>query len=103
MRQQPQGFPTGDQSAVQGASMYTKRPITHDEAKAAAQRLINSFFGNREEGARARIPADPDKDDDLVICGYIEQQRAANAGSGITSGETAEQQEAVVPPPTETK
>jgi hypothetical protein len=59
-------------------SILTKRLIGHDEAHEVAQRLINSHFGNSNP-ARMSIPAKPDEDDDLVICAYIEQQRAREA------------------------
>ena len=53
----------------------TERAISHDEAKLVAQRLINSHFGN-DDRAHVSIPADPERDDDLLILSYIEQQRA---------------------------
>lgn len=59
-------------------SIFTDRRIGHDEAREIAQRLINSHFGNGNE-ARMCIPADPDQDDDLLICAYIEQQRRRDA------------------------
>ena len=52
------------------------RPVTHDEAAASADRLINSRFG-KSNGARASIPARPD-DDDIVITDYILEQRSAS-------------------------
>jgi hypothetical protein len=59
--------------------ILTKRPISHDEAREIAQRLINSHFRN-EPHARASIPAKPDYDDDLLISAYIEQQRRGGLG-----------------------
>jgi hypothetical protein len=53
----------------------TKRPIGHDEARAAAYRLVNSHFNNPDH-ARVSIPARPDYDDDLVLMAYIKQQEA---------------------------
>lgn len=47
-------------------------PITHERAQLAAQRLINSHFGNRDH-AHIHIPVNLD-DDDVVIHDYIEQQ-----------------------------
>lgn len=55
------------------------RPVTHDEAMASADRLINSRFG-KANGARCSIPARPD-DDDIVIVDYITEQRAKAARS----------------------
>jgi hypothetical protein len=55
----------------------TKRLISHDEALEAAHRLINSHFGN-PNSARCSIPANPDRDDDLVLCAYIRQRKAAD-------------------------
>jgi hypothetical protein len=55
--------------------MMFSRRVTHDEARKAAQRLINSHFDNSGEKAVTRIPTQPD-DDDVMICDYIDQQRA---------------------------
>lgn len=55
-------------------SFLTKRPISHSEAREAAQRLINSHFGNQPH-ARTAVPPRPDYDDDMVLCAYIAQQR----------------------------
>ena len=58
-------------------SILTKRPISHDEARDAMQRLVNSHFRRTDqECGRFGIPARPDYDDDLVLAAYIEQQRA---------------------------
>ena len=46
--------------------------ITHDQARIAASRLINSIY-NRPPRAVFSIPAD-DKDDDIVLMAYIAQQ-----------------------------
>lgn len=55
--------------------LRAKQPkITHDEARQAAQRLINSHFNNPNQ-ARACIPV-RDDDDDILICRYIDQQRS---------------------------
>lgn len=62
-----------------GDSILTKRPIPHDEAREAMQRLVNSHFNNprdTHEHGRMSIPANPDRDDDLVLSAYIRQQRA---------------------------
>lgn len=53
------------------------RIVSHERAMKAAQRLINSHFGNPDR-ARMSIPAKED-DDDLVITDYILQQRAREA------------------------
>ena len=58
---------------IAGDAMLTKRHISHDEAQAAMQRLVNSHFNNRDQ-ARMHIPARPDEDDDLVLSAYIRQQ-----------------------------
>jgi hypothetical protein len=56
--------------------VLTKRPIGHDEARTAAQRLSNSHFNNPVGvHARTSIPANPDRDDHLILMAYIEQQR----------------------------
>lgn len=52
------------------------RRVTHKEAAASVQRLINSHFHN-PDSARIRIPADP-SDDDLVIIDYIAEQATDN-------------------------
>lgn len=54
----------------------TARTVTHAEAHEAARRLINSRL-QREDGARIAIPANPDRDDDLVLMAYIHQREAA--------------------------
>lgn len=62
-----------------GHDILTKRTISHDEAREAMQRLVNSHFNNdreKHEHARMSIPANPDRDDDLLLAAYIEQQRA---------------------------
>lgn len=59
------------------SDILTKRLISHDEARAAMQRLVNSHFRrDNVEIGRFSIPARPDFDDDLVLSAYIEQQRA---------------------------
>ena len=65
-----------------GLDILTKRKVSHNEAREAMQRLVNSHFNNpREthEHARMSIPANPDRDDDLVLAAYIEQQRAKDS------------------------
>jgi hypothetical protein len=54
-------------------SPYTKRTISHSEARESAQRLVNSHF-HQEPHARIGIPARIDYDDDCLIYAYIEQQ-----------------------------
>jgi len=63
-----------------GHDILTKRPISHDEARESLQRLINSHFNNPGEHGRMSIPANPDRDDDLVLAAYIRQQRAKDSG-----------------------
>lgn len=57
----------------------TRREIPHLEAEAVAIRLINSMFRNDAERARVSIPANPDRDDDLLIRSYIRQQMRKEA------------------------
>jgi len=61
------------------------RPVTHEEAAASAQRLINSHFHNPDR-ARMQIPANP-SDDDLIITDYIIEQRSARPVSGLSAGD----------------
>lgn len=63
--------------------ILTKRPISHDEAREAMQRLVNSAFRNGHERARFGIPARPDYDDDLVLSAYIKQQRERDTTSEL--------------------
>ena len=70
------GSVTAPQAMPTGHDILTKRSISHDEARAALQRLINSHFNNPGEHGRMSIPANPDRDDDLVLSAYIAQQRA---------------------------
>ena len=65
-----------DRKPMWRSDILTKRHISHDEARGAMQRLVNSHFQNGNETARMSIPARPDHDDDLVLSAYIEQQRA---------------------------
>lgn len=57
----------------------TPRPVTHDEAEAAASRFIAYRFKNDSEVPRVSIPANPERDDDLMLLSYIRQQRRAAA------------------------
>lgn len=62
----------------------TTRTITHAEARDVARRLIAGSF--RRDGERLRydndprfsIPAEVDRDDDLLMLAYIEQREAAD-------------------------
>ena len=73
----------------------TTRTITHEEAHEIARRLIASHFNRTDcETARASIPANPDRDDDLLINSYIKQQARKDAATpaprtdgGVTAGE----------------
>ena len=49
--------------------------VSHDEARAILSRFVNSHFKNPGEHARASIPADPKRDDDLRLAAYIAQRR----------------------------
>lgn len=60
------------------------RPVTHDEARDAAQDLIDHFFKNKPReggGVLISIPARADNTD-LILMRYIEQQRAQEAHNG---------------------
>jgi hypothetical protein len=48
------------------------RPVTHEEARTSAHRLVNSRFNN-PDGARCSIPVRVD-DDDVVVLDYISEQ-----------------------------
>jgi len=61
------------------SDLLTKRPIGHDEASESLRRFENVFWRKDAEGPRASIPANPDRDDDLILHAYIEQQRAKDA------------------------
>ena len=50
-------------------------PVASNEAREAAQRLIDFAFGNTAERPRFSIPARPDRDDDLIVCRYIEESQ----------------------------
>jgi hypothetical protein len=77
--------------------------ISGKQAKEAAQRLINSHFGNADP-ARMSIPAQP-TDDDLTIMAYIEQAEARRAsptpgGRGLRAPCSEDQGRSTnVPPP----
>ena len=65
--------------------MMFDRPVSHDEARRAAQRLINSHF-RKPNAAKCTVPTQPD-DDDVLICDYIEQQRRKDtADEGTRKG-----------------
>jgi DNA repair ATPase RecN len=57
------------------SSDLVTRAVSRDEAHEIARRLINSHF-RQEPCARVSIPANPDRDDDLLIYAHIEQQAA---------------------------
>ena len=58
------------------------RPVTHDEAEASAQRLINSHFHNADQ-ARVSIPVRPDNDDVLVMDYVMEQCKAGSVNAEV--------------------
>ena len=64
----------------------TPRQIAHVEADEAATRLINSHFKNDAERARVSIPANPERDDDLIIRSYIRQQARLSASPAPAAG-----------------
>jgi hypothetical protein len=72
------------------AAIETKRAIGHAEAREIAHRFINSHFHPRRgDGARITIPADTERDDDILILSYIGQQQrreAAAADAGEEQG-----------------
>lgn len=75
MTDQSPNTPTEGLSEAPPRSVFTTRPISHEEAREVAGRLINSHF-RQEPRARVGIPARPDYDDDLLILAYIKQQSA---------------------------
>ena len=51
-----------------------REPVTHDEAKVAAQALIDHFFKNKDStGVLITIPAAHDNTD-LILLRYIQEQ-----------------------------
>lgn len=72
----PAQAPAGAERAFWEAT----REISHEEAKAAARRLINRHFRN-PDGARVSIPANPNGDDDLVLLSYIAQRERAEGAA----------------------
>jgi hypothetical protein len=78
-------------------TVETQRPIAHDEAKQIAHRFINKHFNNhRQDGTtdwpRITIPADTERDDDLLLISYIEQQRAIDGGTPAARDVLAERE-----------
>lgn len=59
----------------------TNRTISHDEARTIQIRFNNSHFRQKSSSERAHysIPADPERDDDLLLIAYIKQQEAKDA------------------------
>ena len=56
--------------------------ISHDEAKEIALRLIAGAFHREDKRPQFSIPANPDRDDDLRMIDYINQQAALAAQVG---------------------
>jgi ribosomal protein S2 len=61
----------------------TKRTISHVEAKEIARRFIGGHFSNTDADGRRihpriTIPANTERDDDILLVSYIEQQRKEN-------------------------
>ncbi|MBK8260211.1 MAG: hypothetical protein IPK80_02605 [Nannocystis sp.] len=50
-----------------------------EEAREALQRFIDSHFNNPSEHARASIPADPRRDDDIRLGAFITRAERAFA------------------------
>lgn len=69
------------------------RPVTHEEARAAFQRLVNSHFHNGN-GARCSIPAEP-SDDDLLLGDYLLEMKARSNVALMTEWIAVE----MMPPP----
>ncbi|MBE7204680.1 MAG: hypothetical protein INR70_43735 [Parafilimonas terrae] len=72
----------------------TSRTVTHAEAEEASRRLINSHFRN-PDGARVSIPANPDRDDDLILTAYIAQRKVAENAAAQLAKYTIEALELV--------
>lgn len=87
-------------SREQMGDVLTLRAISHDEVKEAVQRLVDGHFRNTgKEHGRMSIPANPDRDDDLVLSAYIKQQslRIAFTQPGPSAGEERQsEREAVI-------
>lgn len=60
----------------QQAAMDDGEQITHEQALVSAQKFIAHFFGNDDPKPTVRIPADPSRDDDLLLTRYIRQQQS---------------------------
>jgi hypothetical protein len=48
--------------------------ISHDEAREIASRLIAGSFRREDKRPHFSIPANPERDDDLLMMAYINQQ-----------------------------
>ena len=69
-------------------SIRRDEPVTAEEAHASLTRLVNSHFKNPGEHARMTIPADPRRDDDLLLSQFIDEtdalrERALRAEAAI--------------------
>ena len=66
------------------SDFLTKRKISHDDARAIMRRFNNSHWRGKQNGecARYTIPADPERDDDLLMDAYIAQQEARDKSEG---------------------
>lgn len=80
-------LPAARAAPAERAFWETPREVTHEEAEAAARRLVNSHFRN-PDSARVSIPANPNRDDDLVLLSYIAQR--ARAGDPQAAAALAE-------------
>lgn len=64
-------------------------PISHDEARQIARRFCNSHFNRGADKARISIPADVNRDDDLLMDQYIDEQCAMSARIADLEAENA--------------
>lgn len=76
---------TSKAAALLPPEARAKRQISHEEAAEIVQRLINSHFRNKGTCARVSIPANPERDDDLLILSYIDQQRRQAEAEQLTA------------------
>lgn len=82
------------EGVVERPSWMTSRQILHVEAREIASRLIASHFRNTDQQqARISIPANPDRDDDLLLLAYIHQQEALSTPSSTLTPDEREELE----------
>lgn len=62
-------------AALESRALSKPTPITHQQARDSAQRFINRHFNHKNDPQpRISIPADPARDDDLLLMSYIDQE-----------------------------